>query len=68
MNWTEEERSRRRSEITKDFEKHLAGVNRLGPEDLGGLMATMKRTRTDFHELEKRVRESNSLYGIVAPL
>lgn len=68
MNWTDDERSRRRSEIKKDFEQHIAGVNRLGPEDLESLMATMKRTRTDFNDLEKRVRDSNAMYRIVDPL
>ena len=68
MNWTEEERHRRRSEIKKTFEQYLTGVNRLGPEDLQELISTMKRTRTDFAELEKHVRDSNPIYRIVGPL
>jgi len=68
MNWTEEERDRRRQEVERDFQRHIDGLNRLGPDELDQLMTTMKTTRTDFAELERRIREGNPLYKIVAPL
>lgn len=68
MNWTEDEKRHRQSEITRDFDAHIAGLNRLGPEELGKLMVVMKQTRTDFKDIEQQVRENNPVYGIVAPL
>jgi hypothetical protein len=68
MNWTKEEKHRRFAEMTKDFEKHLSGVNQLSPEELDQVILTLKRTRTDLADVEHAVRARNRVYRIVAPL
>jgi hypothetical protein len=68
LQWTGAEKDRRSSEMTKDFEKHIAGVNRLGPEDLDNVIDLMRRTRTDLPQIEQIVRANNPVYDIVEPL
>jgi hypothetical protein len=68
MNWTNAEKQRRLEEANRDFAKHLAGVNRLGPKELDEVIALMKRTRTDLLEIEQKVRATTSAYRIVEPL
>jgi len=68
MDWTEEEKARRLSEMQVDFEKHIYGVKRLSWEELDKVIALMKETRTDLKEIEKDIRSKKAIYKIVDPL
>ncbi|MCF6240775.1 MAG: hypothetical protein L3J74_05455 [Bacteroidales bacterium] len=68
MDWTENEKDRRLSEINEDFDKQIYGIKRLGQDDLDKIIALMKKTRTDLVKIEASVRSENSIYKIVDPL
>ena len=67
MHWTEQEKVRCIADANADFKKHIYGVKRLGWQDLDKIIAIMKKTRTDFRELEADVR-SKGLYPFAEPL
>lgn len=68
MNWVEAEKARRISEIQLDFDKQIYGIKRLKWPELDKIIDLMKKTRTDFKEIENDVRAKNSMYKIVDPL
>lgn len=68
LSWKESEKKKKIEEMQADFEKHIYGVKRLSQQELGQIIALMKKTRTDLKDLENTVRQYNSIYKIVDPL
>ena len=68
LDWSEDAKASQKDEITKDFNEKINGIKRLGHEDLDGIISLMKKTRTDFREIEDEIRASNSFYKNIEPL
>lgn len=68
LNLKEEIKHARLKEMQKDFDKHIYGVKKLGWEELDKIILLMKRTRTDYAEIEEGVRAGNPRYSRFDPL
>lgn len=68
LSWSSDKKTRQLEEMQQDFDKKINGIKQLPWEELDKIITLMKKTRTDFEELEQGIRAEKSIYKIVEPL